>query len=71
MQWKVLRMHRHTKITKQNTSIGPFVALSVCFIINLLSEAEVAFTALIYQIVDPSGDTSVPKDMEELRLHEV
>lgn len=63
--------HTHTKITKQNTSIVPFVTLSVCFIINLLSKAEVAFTALIYQIVDPSGGTSVPKDMEELCLHEV
>lgn len=39
----------HTRIkTQAFYSITP-----IFLIINLLSEAEVAFTALIYQIVDP------------------
>lgn len=39
---------------------------------DLLKKAEVASTALIYQIVDPSGDILLlnhGKNMEELRLH--
>lgn len=34
----------------------PLSHLSVCFVINFFSGAEVAFTTLIYQTADSSGD---------------
>lgn len=61
--------------TNQNTSVVLFATLIRVFLaMNLWREAEVAFAALIYRVVDSAGEIlplKHSKDVEELSFCEV